>query len=456
LRNTLRHNGFSIVGLLLTISARLTQAHGLVWVTVGVKVWARKSNGKHGPDRALFMARTIGRLTDLNVRRANKPRLYPDGGGLYLQIARNGSKSWIFRYGPQGRRYHGLGPLHAVSLSEARERARACRQLILAGGDPIDARRQRDVATKLEAAKAITFSEAAERYVKAHGAAWRNARHRQQWASTIRDYAEPVLGRLPIGAVDTAMVMKVLEPIWTRLPETASRLRMRIERILAWATVQGFRAGENPARWRDHLDHLLPSPEKIARVRHHPAMPYAEVPTFLAALRERPGLAARMLEFVILTSARTSEAVGATFDEIDLRRGIWTIPADRMKGGREHRVPLSDRAIAILREIPHSGDRVFPLGDKSMLKLLARMGHRGTTVHGFRSSFRDWAAERTNYPREAVEAALAHVLGDQTETAYFRSDLFDRRKQLMAAWADYCGTPQPEQVADVVTLRRGR
>jgi integrase len=416
----------------------------------------QENRAAKGSDRGLFMARTIGRLTDLNVRRANKPRLYADGGGLYLQVARNGSKSWIFRYGPQGRRYHGLGALHAVSLSEARERARACRQLLFDGGDPIDARRQRGTAAKLEAAKAITFAEAADRYIRAHSAGWRNARHRQQWTSTIRDYAAPVIGRLPIAAVDTAMVMKVLEPIWTTLPETASRLRMRIERILAWATVQGFRAGENPARWRDHLDHLLPSPEKIAAVKHHAAMPYAELPAFLAAVRERSGLAARMLEFVILTVARTGSAVGATWSEIDLRTATWSIPADRMKARRLHRVPLSDRAVEILREIPRGGDRVFPLGDKSMLKLLARMGQRGTTVHGFRSTFRDWAAERTNYPREAVEAALAHVLGDQTETAYFRSDLFERRKQLMAAWADYCCTTTTLPQKTVVNLRRRR
>jgi integrase len=333
-------------------------------------------------------------------------------------------------------------------------KARECRQILLEGGDPIEARRQRDLAVKLEASKAMTFAEAASAYIKSHGAAWRNSDHRKQWARTIAHHVEPVIGDLPVAAVDTACVMRVLQPIWTTVPETASRIRGRLERILAWATVQGLRVGENPARWRGHLDQLLPPRRKIARVKHHEAMPYAGVPAFLVRVRDRIGLAARMLEFTILVAARTGETVGATWDEIDLRAGTWTIAAERMKGGRIHRVPLSDRAIKILRELPRQGgDRVFPLSDKAMLKLLARMGHRGITVHGFRSAFRDWAAERTNYPREAVEAALAHVLGDQTETAYFRSDLFERRQQLMAAWAAYCTTPQPRTGADVVAIR---
>ena len=396
------------------------------------------------------MAQTVGRLTELNVRRAKKPRLYNDGGGLYLQIARNGSKSWIFRYGAQGRRYHGLGPLHAVSLSEAREKARECRRLLLQGDDPIAARRQRSVAARLEAAKNMSFAEAAAKYIKAHGAGWRNPKHRQQWTNTITAYVEPVIGKLPVAEIDTALVMRVLEPIWTTKSETASRVRMRVERILAWATVHGYRAGENPARWRGHLDHLLPPLNKVARVRHHSALPYSDVPSFLAEMRKRSGLAPKMLEFCILTAARTGEAVGAEWDEIDLKAGVWTVPGDRMKAGREHRVPLSDRAIEILLSLP-AGARpnVFSLGDKAMWKLLARMKRTDVTVHGFRSSFRDWAAELTDYPNHVVEMALAHAVGDKVEAAYRRGDLFDKRRQLMNDWAAFCTSPR------VVSVHRG-
>jgi integrase len=403
------------------------------------------------------MARTIGRLTDLNVRRANKRRLYADGGGLYLQIARNGSKSWIFRYGAQGRRYHGLGALNSVSLSEARAKARACRKLISEGGDPIAAKRQLIITGKLEAAKAMTFKQCAEAYIAAHSAGWRNAKHKQQWGNTLAAYAEPIIGALPVQAVDTALVCKVLEPIWRTKPEMASRVRGRIESILDWAKVRGYRDGENPARWRGHLDILLRAQKKVARVKHHAAIPYADLPTFLVELRKRSGLAAAMLEYTILTASRTGEVIGARWSEINLHANLWTIPAARMKAEKQHRVPLSDRAVEILRTLPRDGDRVFGLGDKAMWKLLVRMGRGGTTVHGFRSTFRDWAAECTAFPREAIEAALAHALGDQTETAYFRSDLFERRQQLMAAWAAYCCTPsQPRQAADIVTLRRGR
>ena len=400
------------------------------------------------------MAQTIGRLTTLAVQRAKKPGRYPDGGGLYLQVdKKTGAKSWLFRYGPQGRRHHGLGPLRTVSLAEAREKARACRQILLEGGDPISAKRQRATAARVEAAKAISFTDAAAAYIKSHQAGWRNPKHRQQWTNTLATYVEPMLGSLPVGAVDTLLVMRVLEPIWTTKPETASRVRMRLERILDWARVRGFRSGENPARWRGHLDHLLPPQKKVARVKHHAAMPYGELPPFMYELRERPGMAARALEFAILTAARTGEVVGATWDEMDLPTRVWVVPSKRMKSGRAHRVPLSDRAVEILERLPRHGPRMFPLSNMALLALLRRMG-RDVTAHGMRSSFRDWAAERTNFPRETVEAALAHVVGDQTEAAYFRSDLFERRRRLMDEWAAYLAAPAAEG-ADVVALRRG-
>jgi integrase len=401
------------------------------------------------------MARTIGRLTDLLVRRANKPGLYSDGGGLYLQIARNGSKSWIFRYGPQGCRYHGLGPVHTVGLSDARAGARECRQVLLNGGDPIGAKRRRELDAKLEAAKTMTFAQAADACIKAHSSGWRNPKHRQQWEHTLRDYAGPVIGSLPVAEIDTGLVMRVLQPIWTEVPETASRLRLRIERVLNWATTMGYRTGENPARWRGHLDQLLPPQSKVTNVKHHEAMPYAELPAFLTELHERTGLAARMLEFVILTAARTGEATGATWSEIDLVNATWTVPESRMKGGREHRVPLPDHAVQILRELPRSGGRIFPLGDKSMLKLLTRMGRRGVTVHGFRAAFKTWASDQTSFQNEIVEKALAHTVGSKVEQAYQRGDLFEKRRRLMAQWSAFCFTPRPRQAGGVVPLRRG-
>ena len=297
------------------------------------------------------MAREMGRLTVLGVKRASARGLYNDGGGLYLQIDRNGNRSWIFRYGAQGRRQHGLGPLHTVTLAEAREKARGCRKLLLDGLDPIAEKRGRKAAVRLEAAKAITFERATETYIDDHHAGWKNEKNRVQWRNTLRDYAFPVIGKLPVAAVDTALVLRILQPIWTTKSETASRVRMRIERILSWATAHGYRSGDNPARWDSHLDNLLPPRGKVAPVQHHAALPYADVPAFIRALHGRDGLAPKGLELLILTAARTGEILGATWDEIDLEARVWTVPAPRMKSGREHRVPLTDRAVEILQSL---------------------------------------------------------------------------------------------------------
>jgi integrase len=353
----------------------------------------------------------------------------------------------------------GLGSLTTVSLAKAREFAGECRRIRLQGIDPIDHRNGVRAAARLDAAKAITFDECRGAYIAAHKAGWRNAKHRAQWANTLATYVSPVFGKLPVQTVDVALVMKVLEPIWSTKPETASRLRGRIERILDWAKARGFRSAENPARWRGHLDHLLPARSKVRKVKHHAALPFSEIAAFMAALRERDGVAGLALEFAILTAARTGEVLGATWDEIDLRTRTWTIPADRMKGQRQHRVPLSDDAIGLLgrmqtlkaNEFVFPGDRGKPLSNMALLMMLRRMGRGDLTTHGFRSSFRTWAAECTGFSREVVEAALAHIIENKVEAAYQRGDLFEKRRRLIAEWAKYCAIPR-NVVSMVVTL----
>jgi integrase len=385
------------------------------------------------------MVREIGRLTALGIKRAKRPGLYHDGAGLYLKIDPGGSRSWVFRYGPQGRRYHGLGPLHTITLAEAREKARGCRKLLLDGVDPIADRQARKAALQLEAAKIITFAAAAETYIRDHHAAWKNPKNQQQWHNTLATYAFPVIGRLPVAAIDTGLVIRVLQPIWTEKTETAARVRMRIKRILDWAGVHGYRSGDNPARWAGHLEHLLPAQAKIAPVKHHAALPYAELPKFIRQVHLRDGSAGEALEFLILTAARTAEVIGATWDEFDLEQGIWTIPAGRMKGAREHRVPLSNRAVALVAAQPRNRKRVFRLSNMAFLALLKRMKRTDITAHGFRSSFRDWCAETHSASREVAEMALAHAISDKTEAAYRRGDLFAKRRTLMDDWAIFCG-----------------
>jgi integrase len=377
-----------------------------------------------------------------------------------------GAKSWLYRFSLQGKaREMGLGSLSAVSLSEARIKAGECRRLREEGVDPIEARKVRREQAALDAAKSITFKEAAANYIASHRAGWRNEKHASQWENTLATYAEPVLGRVSIQAIDTTLVLKVLEPIWKTKPETASRLRGRIEAILDWAKVRGLRQGENPARWRGHLDHLLPARSKVRRVKHHAALSYAELPDFIAKLRAQEGVAARALEFTILTAARTGDTIGAVWYEVNTSDKVWTVPADRMKAGKEHRVPLSSRALAILREghDMQTSDYVFPggkagkpLSNMAMTEVLRRMGRRDITVHGFRSTFRDWAAERTNFPSEVVEMALAHAVGDKVEAAYRRGDLFEKRRRLMAEWASYCNTPSAVGRDKVIPMRGNR
>jgi integrase len=358
----------------------------------------------------------------------------------------------------------GLGSLSAISLADARSKAAECRRLCQDGIDPIEERKAQRQRAALDAAKTLTFKEACASYIASHKGGWRNEKHASQWENTLATYAEPVLGRLSIQAIDTGLVLKVLQRIWKAKPETASRVRGRIEAILDWAKVQELRQGENPARWRGHLDHLLPPKAKVRRVKHHAALPYAELPDFVANLRTQEGVAARALEFTILTAARTGDTIGAVWDEVNTSDKVWTVPADRMQAGKEHRVPLSSRALAILRDEHEvrSSDYVFPggkagkpLSNMAMTETLRRMERGDITVHGFRSTFRDWAAERTNFPSEVVEMALTHAVGDKVEAAYRRGDLFEKRRRLMAEWASFCNTPAAS-VRDKVVPMRGR
>ncbi len=345
------------------------------------------------------------------------------------------------------------------------------RKLLLAGIDPLAARVDERAKAAADALRAITFSECAKRYITDHRASWKNAVHAAQWNATLATYAAPIIGTLAAQAVDTAAVMQVLEqqvpdrdktakPLWQVKPETTHRLRGRIEKILDWATARGYRSGENPARWRGHIDKLLPSRSKIAKVRHHPALPYQQVSEFMAALRQRAGVGALALEFTILTAARTNEARRARRQEFDRAARLWIIPGARMKSGREHRVPLSDRAVEILDSLPSGGEFVFPgrdpaiaLSITAMLQILKQMGRGNLTVHGFRSTFRDWGAEITAYPHEVLEMALAHVVDDKVEAAYRRGDLLERRRRLMADWAEFCQAPP---IGAVIPIRAQR
>lgn len=403
---------------------------------------------------------SLARLRAVDLKRT-KPGFYHDGGGLYLQVreGRNGpTRSWVLRFMRHGKaRIMGLGSLNVLSLAEAREKARDQRKLLLDGIDPINAREATRAEARVAVATVVTFRQAAEAYIASQEIGWKNAKHATQWPATLAAYAYPVLGDLPVGSIDTGLVLKALEPIWTEKPETASRLRGRIEKVLDWATARGYRQGENPARWKGHLQNLLAAPAKAKRAvreaqkrgEHHEALPYAKMAGFMVALRKQPGTAARALEFTILTAARTGEVVGARWSEIDLAERVWVVPASRMKAGKEHRVPLSDRAMAILGNGGEAGDYVFgggkpgqPLSNMAMLAVLKRMGLRGggqhITVHGFRSTFMDWATECTQFPAEMRDLALAHTVSDKVEAAYRRGDMFTKRREMMADWARFC------------------
>jgi integrase len=406
------------------------------------------------------MGREVHRLSAKAVEKTKRPGYYADGGNLYLQVSASLTKSWIFRYTRHGRSHEmGLGSERVFSLAEARNKSADARRLLAEGVDPIAAREGHRTRDRLKNASTLTFAKCAEKYIAAHRAGWRNPKHIGQWENTLATYAGPVIGQLAVKDVDTALVLRVLEPIWTKKAETATKLRGRIERILDWARVMGYRTGENPARWRGHLDKLLAAALNRKNRTHLAALPYDEIGTFMAELRAREGTAARALEFAILTAARTGEVIGARPDEVDFEKALWTVPAARMKAGREHRVPLSPCALAIAKTQPAGlflfagGKEKQGLSDMALLEVLRRMGCDGLTVHGFRSTFRDWASERTSYPREVCEMALAHAISDKVEAAYRRGDLFDKRRKLMLEWEKFCELPKVS--GKVMLINRG-
>jgi integrase len=391
------------------------------------------------------MARKINRLNARAVATISKNGRHADGGGLYLSISPNGGRRWVFLYRWHGKPTEiGFGSARDVTLVRARELAGGARARLAEKINPKDARK---------ATNGATFGECADRVIEAMRPSWRNGKHAAQWEMTLREYAAP-LRRLPADKITTDDVLSVLKPLWNEKPETASRLRGRIERVLDAAKAQGLRSGENPARWRGHLDQLLPKRQRLTR-GHHAAMSYTDVPAFMANLHARQATAALALEFAILTAARSGEVLGARWDEFDLDRAVWTLPAARMKAGREHRVPLQRRALKIVKALHETRDGEFvfagqksgkPLSVMALEMVLRRMKVDDVTVHGFRSAFRDWAAECTNFTNEVCEAALAHVIENKTEAAYRRGDLFDKRRKLMEAWATYCASPNTGKV----------
>jgi integrase len=395
------------------------------------------------------MGRKAKELAPIVVSRLKKPGLHFVGGvsGLGLQVLPTGGRTWVLRVTIGGkRRDMGLGGYPDVTLSGAREAARKAREMIRDGKDPITEARAAASALRASRAKDMTFQQAAWAYIAAHESGWRNAKHVQQWKNTLSAYVFPSIGGLSVRHIELVHILSILEPIWKTKTATATRLRGRLEQILDWATARGHRNGLNPARWRGHLDKLLVRPSKVSRVEHHSALPYLEIGSFMQRLRELVGSGARALEFAILTAARSGEVRGATWPEIDFDKAIWTIPDQRMKLGREHRVPLSTAALTLLRALPriHGTVLVFPaprggpLSDMTLTAVVRRMGV-AAVPHGFRSTFRDWASECTNYPRDAAEMALAHAIGDKVEAAYRRGDLFEKRRRMMADWASFCG-----------------
>jgi integrase len=399
----------------------------------------------------ILMAKHQRLLNHRAILAAKKPGMYRDSDGLFLQITPPGVKSWVLRYMFDGRaRYMGLGPFPTVGIADARdEAARVRRDMLSAGLDPLENRAAEERRRKLERAKSLSFKACSEAFIQSNRSGWSNEKHVWQWTRSLELYVYPLIGDIPVADVDTTLLMRILEPVWTTTTETAARIRGRIERVLGYATTAGFRSGENPARWKGHLENLLPKPSRVRRVTNQPALPWREVPVFFASLSKIETLSARALEFTILTAARTNETLRAEWPEMNIKGGVWTIPANRIKARREHRVPLSKSAIKILSrldEVQPSPKRfVFPgirrskpLSDMSMLMTLRRMSYLNITTHGFRSSFRDWAAEETDTPREVAEMALAHVVESKVEAAYRRGDLFEKRTDLMSQWDAYC------------------
>ena len=415
------------------------------------------------------MVRQIGKLTALQVTKLTKPGLYGDGGGLTLQITKAGVKSWLFRFMREGKAYGmGLGATHTFSLAEARQKALAARKLLADGLNPLTEKKQKLLVMALERARMMSFDQCSKAYIEAHKASWKNAKHLDQWTNTLATYASPVFGHLPVAEIDTALVVKCLGPIWQTKTETASRLRGRIESVLGWATTSGYRTGENPARWKGHLENLLANISKTSRTKNHPSIPWQRIGDFMAALKAREGNASRAMALTILTACRSGEVRGAQWSEFDFKEKVWTIPASRMKAHREHQVPLSEAALALLASMPHSGKFVFPgtkgqpLSDMSLTAVIRRMNSEGSkpvwvdaagegiTVHGFRSTFRMWTAETTAYPREVAEHALAHKLPDAVERAYQRGTQFLKRQALMAEWGVYCTTAKTGAVVSTI------
>jgi integrase len=414
------------------------------------------------------MGRLIGRLTELQVLRA-KRGWHHDGGGLYLRVETKKDKDgkerksqwWTFRYGAGGKRYHGLGPAHTISLANAREQARRCRQLLLEGIDPISAGKARRAAVRLAEANAKKFQECAELFHAAHCARWTNRKHSAEWLASLKAHVFPIIGDLPVGDIDTAAVVRALEKPWRDIPETASRLRSRIEVVLDWSRVRGYRPdGANPARWKGHLDHLLPARKRSERVEHHPALPYRDVPAFMRELRQHDDIKARALEFLILTAARAGEVCKAEWREIEQDHDGWSWrrPPEHMKARKEHRIPVAKAARSVLEQTPRDKQhgRIFPGMSGHMIWKYLRTLEAKVSVHGFRSSFRDWAAERTNFAREAAEIALAHRVGDDTEEAYRRGELLAKRRLLAEAWARYCASVLAAETSKVAPIGGGR
>jgi integrase len=398
------------------------------------------------------MPKKAKELSAIEVSRLTAPGLHFVGSvsGLALQVTGSGARSWILRATVGTRRRDiGLGGFPDVTLAGAKESARIARAKIKEGIDPVEESKAKRSALEAIQASAITFGEAAAKFIAAHESGWKNAKHAGQWTATLETYAFPTIGKIRVSEIETAHVITILESIWTTKTETASRLRGRIESVLDWATVRGYRKGENPARWRGHLDKLLPARSKVQKVEHHAALDYRDVGAFMVELRKAEGMGAKALEFAILTAARSGEVRGATWSEIDEQAAVWTIPAERMKAEKEQRVPLSDSAVELLRNLPRieGTEFVFPnskekptaLSDMTLTAVLRRMDMT-VTAHGFRSTFRDWAGETTAYPREVIEHALAHQIRDKAEAAYARGTLFDKRRRLMADWAKYCAT----------------
>ena len=389
------------------------------------------------------------KLTARTVETIKIPRYYSDGGNLYLRVTENLTKTWAFIYKKESKRTEmGLGSVNDITLEQARNKSDELRKQLISGLCPLLEKQRQIQESKILRAKIMTFQQCAEAYINAHKPGWKNSKHAQQWHNTLTQYAFPIFGDLDVKSIDTGLIIKCLGPMWLTKNETATRLRGRIESILDWATVHEYRSGVNPARWRGHLDKLLVKPSKVQKNEHYKALPYTEIAHFVGTLQSQKGIAAKCLEFTILTAARTGESIGATWNEIDLVAKTWTIPAVRMKASREHRVPLSNDALTILNDMAATrlNDYVFPGGKKglsnmAMLSVLKRMNITDITVHGFRSTFRDWAAESTNFTGEVVEMALAHAIKNQTEAAYRRGDLLEKRSQLMKEWAQYCGIP---------------